>query len=124
MKLAISQRDESSAGECRRKTDSGIAVGWHTYCITSPGDGGATAMNNVIIYIDGVLVASTATNDGTYIAMENTTAKMLIGALIGVDGGAGNIMSGDNAITGIDGSIWTAFTVYRFHQLCKGLYGL
>lgn len=122
--LLLNQFDESANVVCHRRTDSSISVGWHSYVITSPGDGGATAMNNVKIYIDGVLVASTASNDASYVAMENTATPARIGMIEGIAGTPGYLYQGNNALTGIDGSEWSAYDVHRFHQLCKGLYGL
>lgn len=122
--LALVQFDESVDKFCTRTTNAGVSFGWHTWVITSPGDGGATAMTNVKIYIDGVEAASAAGNDADYIAMENLATPVWIGAR---ESGAGNpeyFLSGDNALTGIDGSEWSAYDVHRAHELFKGLYGL
>ena len=81
-------------------------------------------MNNVKIYIDGELIASTVTNNGSYVAMENLATPYWIGAYDGPGGNPTNIMAGDNALTGIDGSEWSAMDAHRFHQLARGLYGL
>jgi hypothetical protein len=123
-KIRVYQQDESSNKLCTRITDVALTSGFHSVTITSPGDGGATAMNNVKIYVDGELVASTATNDAEYVAMENTSTPFLIGALYGVSGTPEKYMEGDIALLGLDGSEWSAYDVHRFHQLCKGLYGL
>lgn len=123
-KIRIVQYDESASVSCNRVTDAVITIGYHTLCITSPGDGGATAMNNVKIYIDGSLVASTATNSASYVAMENLATPLWIGATDSGGGTPAYFMQGDVALSGIDGSEWSAFDVHRFHQLCKGLYGI
>lgn len=123
-KLLITQYDESANVAVYSATDNSVSVGWHTYVITSPGDGGATAMNNVKIYIDGALVASTATNNASYVAMENLASPCWIGAYEGGGGVPDSFMNGDNALTGIDGSEWSAFDAHRFDQLARGIYGL
>ena len=123
-KIRIVQYDESVSVSCSRKVDVAITVGYHTLCVTSPGDGGATAMNNVNIYIDGSLVASTPTNNASYVAMENLSNSLWIGAQDGGGGTPTYLMQGDVALIGIDGTEWSAYDVHRFHQLCKGLYGL
>lgn len=122
--LKLYQRDESSNGQAHIVTDNPLSIGWHSWAITSPGDGGATAMNNVKIYIDGVVVASTATNSGAYVAMENLATPCWIGASGSTAGTPSAFMQGDNALIGIDGSEWSAYDMHRFHQSCKGLYGI
>lgn len=122
--LELYQKDESEDVAVIRSSDHVLSTGLHSYVISSPGDGGATAMNNVKMYIDGALVASTASNNASYVAMENTATSLLIGARKGTGGGAERFFLGDNALTGMDGSEWSAFDIHRFHQICKGLYGL
>lgn len=123
-KMRITQYDESADTYCYRRTDYGISIGLHSYVVTSPGDGGANAMDNVKFYIDGTLAVSTAANSGTYVAIENLATPVLIGAYKASTGTMSGYFKGDNALTGIDGSEWSAFDTHRFHQLCKGLYGL
>lgn len=123
-KMRLTQYDESVDAYCYRRTVSGVSAGWHSYVVTSPGDGGASAMDNVKIYIDGTLVASTATNSGTYVAMENLATPLLIGAYESTTGAISAHFKGDIALTGIDGSEWSAFDAHRFHQICKGLYAI
>ena len=122
--MKLRQHDESAGVVSERISTIPIPTGWHTYAITSPGDGGATSMNNVKIYFDGVEVASTANNNASYVAMENLTAPLLIGTYIGGGGVPVSLINGNIALTGIDGSEWSVFDIHRFHQLCKGLYGI
>ena len=81
-------------------------------------------MDTVKLYIDGALVASTATNAGAYVAMENLATPPLIGAYIGTAGTSTNHYSYELGLQGIDGSEWSASIVWRVHQLLKGFYGL
>ena len=81
-------------------------------------------MDNVKMYIDGSLVASTTTNHVSYVAMENTATPLWIGALDSGGSTPAYNMKGDIALTGIDGSVWSVKSIWRFHQLCKGLYGI
>ena len=76
------------------------------------------------LYIDGVLSASTASNNAGYVAMENLASPCWIGAYESFGGTPSIYMQGDDVLTGIDGSEWSAYDVHRFHQLVKGLYGL
>lgn len=123
-KLYLVAYDESANIAPSRGTNTAISVGYRSFVITSPGDGGALAMDNVKIYIDGVLVTSIATNKGSYVAMENLATSVLIGANLGAVGVLSDFMDGDISLSGIDGSEWSAYDVHRFHQLCKGLYSL
>lgn len=121
-KLGIGIWDESVNVQCFRNIDVGLSVGKHSFVITYDGTGGATAGNNITIYIDGVLVASTATNNANYVAMENLTSPMVIGAHINTSGSYDNHFAGDFGCLGIDANEWTAAKVWRFHQLCLGSY--
>lgn len=116
--------DESLNRTPHRATNASVSTGYHSFAITYPGDAGATAMDNVKFHIDGSLVASTADNKADYVAMENLSVPMLIGASKDTDGNIENCVAGDIALIGVDGSEWSAFDIHRFHQLCKGLYGI
>ena len=122
--LYFKQYDESTNAGCYKYADANLSLGYHSWAITSPGDGGAAAMNNVKIYIDGALVGSTASNSGSYVAMENLSTPCLIGARTYTGGTVEGFNNNDNALTGVDGSEWSAYDVHRFHQIAKGLYGL
>jgi hypothetical protein len=122
--IAIFLIDESINVEIDRTLDSPLSNGWHSYAITYDGAGGANAADTIKIYIDGEIVASTATNNASYVAMENLSVSVLINALEGPTGEKIQLGQGDGAMVGIDGSIWSAMNVWRFHQLCKGLYGI
>lgn len=122
--ISYMQYDESANVYCSRTTNDALSAGWHIIQITSPGDGGATAMNNVKIYVDGVLVGSWTDNNASYVAMENLGTEMWIGARKSTGGVPEQFMNSDIALTGIDGSEWSAYEVWRAHQVFKGLYGL
>ena len=121
-KIQVNIYDESLNVSCFRQMDTGLSIGWHSYVITYPGTGGAAAADNIIIYVDGTLVASTASNNANYVAMENSAEPVMMGGKL--DGMGNEYFHGDQAFNGIDGSVWTAFKAHRFHQLIKGIYGL
>jgi hypothetical protein len=53
-------------------TDAGMSLNlWHQVVFTYDGTGGSSAMGGAEIYVDGALVATTETNDGSYTAMED-----------------------------------------------------
>lgn len=74
--------DESLDKQPHRITNSAVNVGWHFIVVTYDGTGGATAANGITFYVDGVSVASTATNDAAYVAMENLGASVEVGAYL------------------------------------------
>jgi len=62
-------------------TDTALTSGWHFLCSTysAPADE-TTAASGIILYVDGVAVASTATNNSTYTAMQGGGEEIRIGA--------------------------------------------
>ncbi len=75
-------RDDSAGLTVNRASDSAIAQGsWVFVTATYDGTGGTTAMNGVTLYMNGAAVASTATNNGSYGAMENGTSVVAIGGI-------------------------------------------
>ncbi|MCK5217614.1 MAG: hypothetical protein KAJ93_07480 [Methanosarcinales archaeon] len=121
-KIQINISDESADVDCNRVTDAALSVGNHSFVITYDGAGGATAANTIKIYIDGALVASTATNNGAYVAMENLATPLWIGGWEQADGTPGDLIQDDFGCLGIDASEWTAAKANRFHQLCLANY--
>ena len=72
--------DQSAGAQVFINSDAALATGWHHVVATYDGSGGATAGNGVLLYVDGSLVDSTATNNAAYVAMEDLTADVLIGS--------------------------------------------
>jgi len=77
-------RDESAAVQPFRKANNVLVADvWHLLVATYDGTGGTTAANGIVMYDNGAVAASTATNDASYVAMENTTALVNLGFVIG-----------------------------------------
>lgn len=69
--IRLTIRDDSVPTEPFRNSDAAVTQGRLVFfVVTYDGGGGATAVNGVTFYEDGIAVASTATNQGTYLAME------------------------------------------------------
>jgi hypothetical protein len=119
-KLEFLIGDESAGVTPKIVSDSVIAAGTHSIVATYDGGGGATAANGLEIYIDGALEATTPTNSGTYVAMENLATHLFIGALKSTN--PASFMNGKVGCLGIDASEWSAATVHKFHQLCLAAY--
>lgn len=62
-------------------SDSAVDLGWHLFTATysAPSDETAAA-DGIILYVDGAVVSSTATNDVDYTAMQNGAEEVRIGS--------------------------------------------
>jgi len=120
--LSIRIYDESANVKCDLITDNALSVGYHLIEFTYSGVGGATAMNGGTIYIDGLEVASTASNDASYVAMENMTTPLFIGINIITTGVAGNFLNGDFGIIGIDAVERSASDAWQLWLTILGKY--
>jgi hypothetical protein len=71
----------SIAYEVSAVTDDAISNGWHMFAATysAPADE-TTAADGIILYVDGVAVDSTATNNANYTAMQNGAEEVRIGS--------------------------------------------
>ena len=79
--LRLDARDRSVGVVASRTSDANPTTNvWHHYVMTYDGTGGATAADGITFYEDGAVVASTAANNGSYVAMENQTAALGLGA--------------------------------------------
>lgn len=79
--LSFTLVDQSAAVRPRRDSDAAITQGsWATFGGSYDGGGGATAANGMALYQNGAVIASTATNNAAYVAMENLTAPAEIGS--------------------------------------------
>lgn len=84
--------DESVDKSAYITSDDALSLGWRFVAVTYDGSGGAAAATGMALYVDGAAVNSTATNDDNYIAIEDTSAYIFIGAKDDVGGdGASHI---------------------------------
>lgn len=67
---------------------------WHHVVITKSTGSGATAMDDVIVYVDGSAVAGTASNEATFVNTENGTGVVSLGKDNDNAGAAENFFSG------------------------------
>ena len=83
-------RDESAAVSPDRTTNAVVMITQRcqSVTLTYDGSGGALAMNGATIYVDEKVAASTANNNGAYVAMEGTgTGVVSLGFENGGGGG-------------------------------------
>ena len=73
--------DDSAGINANRTGSAAIPMGrWAQFAMTYDGAGGAAAMNTVTLYVDGAVHASLAANNGAYVAMEDQTEPVMVGA--------------------------------------------
>ena len=81
-------------------------------------------MNGITIYVDGVAVASTATNAGAYVAMENLATAPLVGARIGTAGTLANFFAGDMGQVFITKETLSSADIWQMYIQTRGFYNL
>ena len=80
--MSLILRDESAGVNCARVSDAVVTqASWRLFGATYDGTGGATAANGMTLYQDGAAIASTATNNAAYVAMEPLAGVCEVGAI-------------------------------------------
>lgn len=78
--LTLILTDESAGVAPQRASDAAVTqASWRLFGVTYDGSGGATALDGVALYDNGAALASTATNNAAYVAMENLTQQVAVG---------------------------------------------
>jgi chitodextrinase len=80
--IRLDLRDQSAQATVSAYTSSsqaGLAGAWHHLAVSYDGRGGSTAAAGITIYIDGVAVPLTRSNNAAYVAMENLGATLQVG---------------------------------------------
>lgn len=116
-KLYLITYDLSVPKTTYRATDVALSVGWHHVVAVYNSTGGATNHNGTTLYVDGVAVASSATNDAGYVAMENATVVPQIGR-----DSAGNYFAGDMGRLFVHPAALSAAEVWLQYENTRGFY--
>lgn len=120
--LQFQVRDESVGVSPVRVSDAAITQGsWALFGVTYSGVGGATAADGVALYANGAAIASTATNQATYVAMENGTGRLEIGSF---SDGTSGFMSGSLALVAVCQKALSATEHAALASLCRGYFGV
>ena len=90
-------------------------------CIDSC-DGGATASAGIILYVDGASVAGTATDSGSYTAMEDKGGLIYVGGNEGGNGAIDNVWTGDLGAVNMSPTELTADQVWELYIRTRGRY--
>lgn len=120
-KLEMYFRDSSASVSMFRVSDAAISQGApHLFGMSYTGAGGATAANGITLYQDAAVIASTATNNASYVATENLGQVVTIGAY--ADGAA--FFSGSMGFVAIFAANLSAAQHRRVADICREYYGL
>lgn len=119
-KGGLAQYDQSVAnGWINRVTDAAISTGaWHQLIVTSN-----VGSANMVIYVDGAAVASTAgAGAGAYVAMENLGASLTLGyTTAAVFANGFNQKASLEFITAKNLTAWEVRMLYEYQKLLMGL---
>lgn len=95
--LFLLLEDESANVQTQRASDATITQGsLRFFVMTYDGAGGATAGDTITLYDNGAVLASTATNNASYVGMEDLNTLPTLGFNTGVSA-PGNFFSGTMA---------------------------
>ena len=121
-KLVLNIFDESVDIIASRTSDSAITMGsWRVFGASYDGTGGATAANGITLHQDGVVIASTATNNASYVAMENLALVVEIGSQ---NVGAANFFDGSMALVAVCAGALTTAKHLAITHLCRRFFGV
>lgn len=114
--------DESLDVAPFRTSDAVITQGsWRLFGgVYTAATGGATAADDIILYQDGLPIASAPSNSPTYVAMEDTTSTINIGA----DGSPGSFFVGSMALILVVAKALTASEMWAIYQACSAYFNL
>lgn len=85
----------------------------------SAATGGATAANDITLYSNGLVLASTATNQATYVSMEDKTSAVEIGTSFAHTTG---FLDGSVALALVCQKALTASEHWAIRKLCEGYF--
>lgn len=123
-KIQLLTYDESANIETSYISDAAVAVGYHVIHVMYPGSGGATNHNATIIYVDGVAVAGTAANDGSYVGMEDLAGLLWIGATESTGGVAELFFAGNMGFLFFTADQFSADEVWDSFLTLRAFYNL
>ena len=110
--------DESVDEDTNRDSDAAITMGSLRFFVaTYDGAGGATAANGITLYEDGAIIASTATNNASYVGMEDLAGVVSLGRNIGGERFFPGEMAGGPLAPFFVQTELTADAILRLYQL-------
>lgn len=120
--LVLNLRDEALAVTPFRASDAAITQGSpHLFACTYDGTGGATAANGIVLYQDAAVIASTATNQATYVATADKTGALEFGAQTA---GTASFMAGSMGFALVCAGVLSLAQMVQIKGLCNTYFGL
>lgn len=120
--LQLQLHDQSAAITVNTASNASPGTGsWLLLGSTYSGLGGATAANGIALYSQGLAVASTATNNASYVAMEQLAANLGVGQENAVNS---RVYSGSLALGWVSGVQLSAAEMRDIYWLCHDFYGI
>lgn len=114
-------RDETVGVSSFRQANAAQTMGAMTTLGVSYTPGAAaTNHSGTVLYQNGAAVASTATNNASYVTMRNQTTVVEIGSS---SAHASGFFQGSMGLVAIVPKAMTAQEMWVFHQLCRGHFG-
>lgn len=114
--------DESANTSLVIRDGTAVTSGaWVLLVFTYDGSGADTGIN---IFKNGVRVDDTSNSSGTYVAMENSATKPMLGANIVAGGSAGSFWAGGMALVGQCAKQLLVHDAEALTQLCNGYFDL
>lgn len=127
--LTLELYDDNANQACDRASDSAISMGSIKFftCVYN-GAGGASACNGVTLYEDGATIASTATNNGSYVGIQGTASNTYVGHSL-TTGEAATLFYNGTMVGGPMGLFFTtaqltADEILRLYQLGRAAIGV
>lgn len=117
--LTLQLYDETADKTPYRVSNAAITLGsWVVFGATYDGGGGATAATGITLYQNGLVIASTATNDGAYVSMQNTASTVVL-----MSRAAGEWFRGSQSVVIVTAKEMTADEHYAVAQTLLSLVG-
>jgi hypothetical protein len=116
-RLSLLIRDQSAGVQCIRNSDATVPLAANVLLGASySGVGGASAGDGIALYENGAVKASSASNNASYVAMENTAAPLTIAndAIT-----TGRFLEGSAGFAAIYAAALTAAQHRRIADLCR-----
>jgi len=123
--LQFSLYDESVDKEPKRVSNAAITMGSPTLfgATYAKSTGGGSAATEMTLYQNGVVLTSTATNDASYVAMEDTAATVGVFSR-GSSGGPEARFQGTGYMALVCQKALSASEHWAIYQLCKSYFNL
>jgi hypothetical protein len=124
--------DDSVPVFAYRLVDAALSTGWYFIAAVydNAGGTGATVMNGVTLYCwnssttSASVCTSTATNQGTYVAMENTASDVFIGGYTASGGTLTEPINTDIGLVGIEKSALSATSLWKIWIAVRSYYNV